>query len=338
MRFLPMLAAGNDPISHVVPHKLHEQPLFSVRVGGESLDVPFLFIRDGVYSFYLTNHAFMTLVVAIIVLLSFKAVAKRVRPVGEGLAKYQTAGKTPQLFETICVFIREEVVRPNLGHLTDKYIKYIWTVFFFILFGNILGLVPFGYAAKVISLGYLDALAYFQGTATSNLSLNAVLALCSFIAVIYIGIKETGLKHFLNHFNPVGWRGPMNLFLLGPMLFVLEWMGLVIKCVVLAMRLFGTMMAGHLVIAAFVALIHKAYLGGGEALGYGVGVAVVVGGVALTLLELFIALLQAFIFTFLTVLFISSTAVEHDEEHAEGHPEGAEDPYVEPEVRQPALG
>jgi F-type H+-transporting ATPase subunit a len=122
------------------------------------------------------------------------------------------------------------------------------------------------------------------------------------------------------------------------MLFVLEWMGLVIKCVVLAMRLFGTMMAGHLVIAAFVALIHKAYLGGGEALGYGVGVAVVVGGVALTLLELFIALLQAFIFTFLTVLFISSTAVEHEEEHAEGHPEGAEDPYIEPEVRQPALG
>ena len=101
------------------------------------------------------------------------------------------------------------------------------------------------------------------------------------------------------------------------MLFVLEWMGLLIKCTVLAMRLFGTMMAGHLVISAFVMLIFTA-AEVGSALGYGVGIAVVFGGTVLTLLELFICMLQAFIFTFLTVLFISSGAVHAHEEHEHG--------------------
>jgi len=96
-------------------------------------------------------------------------------------------------------------------------------------------------------------------------------------------------------------------------LYALEWMGLVIKCVVLAMRLFGTMMAGHLVVSAIVLLIFTAgrY---SHSLGYGVHLSVVMGGIVLTLLELFICMLQAFIFTFLSVLFIS-TAVAHHGDH-----------------------
>ena len=97
----------------------------------------------------------------------------------------------------------------------------------------------------------------------------------------------------------------------------LEWMGLLIKCTVLAMRLFGTMMAGHLVLTAFVMLIFTA-ASASTTLGYGVGVAVVIGGTMLSLLELFICMLQAFIFTFLTVLFISSGAVHEHEEHEHG--------------------
>lgn len=331
----PLLLAAGDPLSHVLPHKLHKEPLFQVKLGGENLDIPMFGIHDGVYSFYFTNHALMTLVVALVVLLTFMFVAKRVKASGTGVEAYETKGRLAQFFETICVFIREEVARPNLGHLTDKYIPYIWSVFFLILFANVLGLVPFGYALQVIT-GNNPGLSYFQGTATSNLALNAMLALCSFIAVLFIGIREAGLKHFLNHFNPVGWS--LAMLPIGIMLFILEWMGLIIKCVVLAMRLFGTMMAGHLVIAAFVGLI---FVAGevGAGLGYGVGIAVVLGGTALMLLELFIALLQAFIFTFLTVLFIATTAVTHHEEE-EGHhqPEPEEDPYVEPEVRNAALG
>ena len=126
------------------------------------------------------------------------------------------------------------------------------------------------------------------------------------------------MKAFLSHFNPLGWDGPALLsYGMGIPLYFLEWLGLMIKCTVLAMRLFGTMMAGHLVIAVFIGFIFAA-AEVSQGLGYSVGIAVVVGGVLLTLLELFICCLQAFIFTFLTVLFISMVAThhgDHDDEH-----------------------
>src|SRR5690606_37226387 len=133
--------------------------------------------------------------------------------------------------------------------------------------------------------------------------------------IIFIGIRETGAKAFFAHFNPLGWED-RKMLAIGIPLYFLEWMGLVIKCIVLAMRLFGTMMAGHLVIAAFVLLIFSAARYS-HALGYGVEIMVILGGIALTFLELFIAFLQAFIFTFLTVLFISTAGTHHpDDEHA----------------------
>ncbi len=316
-----ILAAADNPVSHVVPHNLHEEPLLSVDLGGG--EIPALFVHNGVYEFFITNHLLMSFVGAVAVVLVFAYVAIRVRPEGQGLDAYRTKGRVAQLFETMCWFIRDEVARPNLGHLTDKYIYYIWTVFFFILFCNILGLFPFGYFMQMFaSIGAENkehlAWSHWGGTATSNLSLNVMLALCSFIAILFIGIRETGLKAFLSHFNPLGWDGPKLLsFGMGIPLYFLEWLGLMIKCTVLAMRLFGTMMAGHLVIAVFVGFVFAA-AEVSHALGYSVGIAVIVGGVLLTLLELFICCLQAFIFTFLTVLFISMVAThhgDHDEHH-----------------------
>lgn len=315
------LAAADNPVSHVVPHPLHENPVFRWEVGEG--DNPTLFVYDGAYEFFITNHLLMSFVSGLAVLAVFFYVAKRVRTEGQGLDAYRTKGRVAQLFETMCWFIRDEVARPNLGHLTDKYIFYIWTIFFFILFCNVLGLFPFGYLLQMVaSIGSENKehlqYAHWGGTATSNLSLNVMLALCSFIAVLYIGIRETGLKAFLSHFNPLGWDGPKMLsFGMGIPLYFLEWLGLIIKCTVLAMRLFGTMMAGHLVIAVFIGFVFAASEVS-HALGYGVELAVIIGGVLLTLLELFICCLQAFIFTFLTVLFISMVAThhgEHDEHH-----------------------
>jgi F-type H+-transporting ATPase subunit a len=319
MNLLPMnllptnLLGAADPVSHVVPHNLHEAPIFSVNVPGEG-DVPALFIKDGVYNFFVTNHLMMSAVAGITLVLVFLFVASRVKTKGEGLSAFKTKGRIAQLFETMCWFIRDEVVRPNLGHLTDKYIYYIWTIFFFILFSNVMGLIPIG--SLLYSATGDSHLSHWGGTATGNLSLNVVLAIGSFIAILYIGIKETGAKAFFSHFNPIGWDDPAML-LIGIPLYVLEWVGLIIKCVVLAMRLFGTMMAGHLVIAAFIGLVFMAaeYSKG---LGYGVELSVILGGILLTLLELFICFLQAFIFTFLTVLFISMVAHhhgDHDDEH-----------------------
>jgi F-type H+-transporting ATPase subunit a len=226
------------------------------------------------------------------------------------------------LFETMCTFIRDEVARPNLREMTDKYIYYIWTIFFFILFANVLGLVPFGSLIYLITGDTHHT--HLGGTATGNLSLNIVLAIGSFIAILYIGIKETGLKTFLSHFNPLGWDDP-KMLVIGIPLYFLEWLGLIIKCVVLAMRLFGTMMAGHLVIAAFIGLIFSA-VKVSHGMAYGVGLAVIGGGIVLTLLELFICFLQAFIFTFLTVLFISLVATHHgDHDHDHDHDDSFSD-------------
>jgi F-type H+-transporting ATPase subunit a len=320
---IPFLVAAADPLEHALPHAIHSEPLLRLQVASEGTDIPALFIHDGHYDFYITNHMTMTLLAALMTIGVFWWLAGKLKPRDGGPAVVRGRGRLTQLFETMCVFVRDEVARPNLGHLTDKYIPYLWTIFFFILFANVLGLLPIGYVLELVTGD--SHFSHWGGTATSNLSLNVVLAIGSFIAIVGIGIREAGLGHFLGHFNPVGWKHEFPLAIMmvpiGLMLFVLEWMGLLIKCTVLAMRLFGTMMAGHLVITAFVMLIFTA-ASASTTLGYGVGVAVVIGGTMLTLLELFICMLQAFIFTFLTVLFISSGAVhEHEvEEHGEHDP------------------
>jgi F-type H+-transporting ATPase subunit a len=305
-----IIASAGNPVTHAVPHPIGEE-ITSINVGGG--DIPALNIYDGVYRFFITNHLIMTLVAAITVILVFAFVSRRVRVKGGDLSSYQTRGRVSQLFEMMCSFIRDEVVRPNLHGLTDKYIYYVWTIFFFVLFANVLGLIPIGSIAYAITGDPHHT--HLGGTATGNLSLNIVLAMGSFIAIIYIGIKETGAKAFFSHFNPIGWDDPAMLAI-GIPLYFLEWLGLCIKCVVLAMRLFGTMMAGHLVIAAFIGLVFLARESS-NGLGYGVQLAVIVGGIVLTLLELFICFLQAFIFTFLTVLFISLVATHHDHDHEE---------------------
>ena len=315
-----LLASAQDPTSHVIPHDVHG-PLFEVEVPGKH--IPALNIIDGVYQFSITNHLLMSFVSGVAVILVFKFVAGRVRVKGEGLEAYRTRGRFAQVFETMCSFMRDEVVRPNLHELTDKYIYYIWTIFFFVLFANVLGLVPIGPALFLLSGASDEHLLHLGGTATGNLSLNVVLATGTFIAIIYIGIKETGAKAFFAHFNPLGWQDK-KMLLIGIPLYFLEWLGLIIKCVVLAMRLFGTMMAGHLVLAAFIGLIFAA-VEVSHGMAYGVQFAVIIAGIVLTLLELFICFLQAFIFTFLTVLFISLVASHHDNDHLEEHPFTDED-------------
>jgi len=322
LQFKSILAAADAgpsltdmAVNHVLPHRLHSEPLFSLHVGSETTNIPWLNIHNGQYEFFVTNHLMMSMVAAVAVLLTFAYVAMRIRVGGEGLDAYRTKGRVGQLFETMLTFIREEVVRPNLHGLTDKYIAYVWTVFFFVLFANVLGLIPIGYILQAFTKNV--EYSHWGGTATGNLSLNVVLAISSFIAIVFIGIREIGAKAFFAHFNPIGWDDP-KMLLIGIPLYFLEWMGLVIKCIVLAMRLFGTMMAGHLVIASFVLLIFSAARVS-TALGLGVELAVIIGGIALTFLELFICFLQAFIFTFLTVLFISTAVAHHGDHDGHGH-------------------
>lgn len=284
---------AEDLLSHVLPHKIA-----GLNVGGLAI----------------TNQMLMSFLAAILVVGVFGYVATRVRTHGSGVDAYVTRGRFAQLFEVIAIYLRQNVAQPSLQHLTDKYIYYVWSVFFFILFINLLGILPIG--PLLVWITGNEHLAHMGGNANTNLSMTAAMATLSFLMIVGVGIKEQGMKSFA-HFAPIPIWPIMNgasiaMLPLALFLVVLEAAGLIIKCVVLAMRLFGTMLAGHLVIAALIGMI----LASGSWL---VGGAVMVGGLLISLLELFIIFLQAFIFTFLTVLFISAGAVHEHEDHEKDH-------------------
>ena len=132
-----LLIAAANPIEHAVAHRLHEHWLIRMPFTLFGKDVPALNVKDGNYDFYITNHLMMTAVVAVLLVMVAMYAGSRISVHrGKGLDRFQTKGRIAQLFETICAFIRDEVARPNLHHLTDKYIYYIWTIFFFVLFAG----------------------------------------------------------------------------------------------------------------------------------------------------------------------------------------------------------
>lgn len=295
---LPMLAAGGDLMSHVLPHRLMDDPLFTV----------------GDYEFYLTNHVLMTVVAAVLVVAVFTHVAKRVRTEGKGIEAYVTRGVLANFFETICVFLRDEMTRPALGKLTDRYIPFIWTTFFFILFCNLLGMVPVGPILRFVTLNN-PQFEYWSGTATGNLAVTGGLAVVAFFMIHFVGIREAGLKGWAMHFLPGPW-------FLWPLMLILEIIGSLIKPFALCVRLFANMVAGHLVIAALLGMIFTFK-------NYGVAAGSIFGATLISLLELFVSFLQSYIFTFLTVLFIASIAV-HDEEHEQHEEHEAHPPPAAP--------
>jgi F-type H+-transporting ATPase subunit a len=165
-------------------------------------------------------------------------------------------------------------------------------MFFFVLACNLMGMVP------------------WAGSPTGALATTGALALCTFATVVGAGMMKMG---------PVGfWKAqvphmdlplPLAIFL-KPMVFAIEVLGLGIKHFVLSVRLLANMMAGHLVLAVLVAFV-AAIAPFGTAAIAGVGAASVLGATALSLLELFVAFLQAYIFTFLSALFIGMAVHPH---------------------------
>ena len=207
--------------------------------------------------------------------------------------------------EVICQYLREEVARPALGEHTDRFVKYIWSVFFFVLTINLLGMVP------VASISALFG-THIGGTATGNVWMTATMALLTMGMMVVNGLR-LGKMDYIAHYCP----GPLWL---APLLVPVELIGLVAKIFALAVRLFANMIAGHILLAVLVTFILDAGSSMGGAAGLGVAVPVVFGSVAINLLEIFVAFLQAFIFTFLTTLFIGmSVNVHHEEHHEEAH-------------------
>ena len=200
-------------------------------------------------------------------------------------------GRLWNLLEAMILYIRDDVARPAIGdHDADRFLPLLWTMFFFVLGCNLLGLVP------------------WAGSATGSLATTGALAMITFATVVGAGMAKMGFLGFFKSQVPhMDLPGPLAVLLI-PMIFVIEMMGLLIKHFVLAVRLLANMMAGHLVLAVIVAFIAAS---AGSLTFWGVMPASVLGATALNLLELFVAFLQAYIFTFLSALFIGMAVHPH---------------------------
>lgn len=212
-------------------------------------------------------------ILTLVVLLSGAAMAGRTE---RGLPKK----RRHNAIEATVLFIRDQMVMPNIGHGGEKFAPFVITLFFFILFANLLGLVPWG------------------ATATANISVTAALAIMAFLVVEVGGMMALGPKGYLGtiFFVPKGMH-PAGAYLMAVALAPVELMGKFTKPFALAVRLMANMTAGHIVLLAIISLI---FVFGSFAL----AVAPVLMGVAITFLEIFVAMLQAYIFAMLTSVFI----------------------------------
>jgi F-type H+-transporting ATPase subunit a len=234
--------------------------------------------------FKFTKFMILEVVVAIVLCLLFTGLAGRMRGGG------RPEGRLWNLFEAILLYFRDFVARPAIGsHDADRFVPLIWTTFFFVLGCNLMGLIP------------------WMGSPTGALAATAALALTVFVTVIATGMLRIGVVGFWKAQVPhMDLPGPVA-FLLVPMIFLIEIGGLLIKHFVLAVRLLANMIGGHVVLAVLMAFIAAT----SGVLWYGVMPASVLGAAALSLLELLVAFLQAYIFAFLTALFIGMAVHPH---------------------------
>jgi len=212
------------------------------------------------------------------------------------------SGETPRgylwnLVESLLFFVRDKIARPALGdHDADKYLPFLVTLFLFIFANNVIGLLP------------------FSASPTASLMVTGTLALVSFFVIHTAGLAEHGVKGYLKTFVPhIHMEGGFGMKLFGYGLAVgmavLEYATAFIRATVLAIRLFANMLAGHTVLFILLYFIHMIGVAAqtSEAAGW-LFWPVTAGSVAmvfaLTLLELFVAGLQAFIFAYLTAVFV----------------------------------
>ncbi len=233
----------------------------------------------------LSKFMVLELVGAILLTLVFVWLGKKIKS-GD-----RPKGKIWNFLETFVVYIRDEVVKPAVGeHDYERFLPFLLTTFFFILTLNLLGAIP------------------YLGSATGSLAVTGILALATFAVVVGSGVQKMGFAGFLKAQVPSMDLPPAMKMVLMPLMFVIEIFGLFVKHAVLAIRLFANMFAGHLVLAIFVGFIGVL---AGTLLFYPVTPIVVLGTIAFSAMELFVAFLQAYVFTFLAALFIGSAQHAH---------------------------
>ena len=255
---------------------------------------------DVVIDLSMTRHlVFVFIAIGLLSLLLLPMGARYKRGVGRTSAP---RGLLQNTVETLVIYIRDEIARPNLGAKTGRFLPYLLTVFFFVLTCNLLGLLPFG------------------ATATANLTTTAVLAIFTFVITQVAGTKDYWM-HIL-------WPPGIPWFV-KPILVPIEILGLFTKPFALAVRLFANMTAGHLVLLNLVGLIFIV-AGMSEAAGWATSVPALFLTLFVYGLEVLVAFIQAYVFTVLSALFIGMATAEHehDHDHAEDHGVSAHDVAV----------
>ncbi|HEY0020373.1 MAG TPA: F0F1 ATP synthase subunit A [Longimicrobium sp.] len=230
-----------------------------------------------------TKHVLFLGFAALLTLLTLLGGAGLAARAGAG----RTGGKRHNLIEAMVLYVRNEVVMPNVGHGGEKYAPFIVTLFFFILFNNLLGLIPYG------------------STPTAGISVTIGLAFLVFLVVEVGGMMAVGPRQYWHTiwFVPKG-MNPIAGNLMAAALMPIELSGKFVRPIALAIRLMANMTAGHIVLLAIISLI---FVFGSWA----VLPAPVLMAVAITFLELFVAFLQAFIFAMLASVFIGLVRHAH---------------------------
>ncbi len=234
--------------------------------------------------FSITKGVVMIFITGLLMFLLFRGLAK----------SYAKNGSIPKgigrFFEPIVLYIRDDIAIANIGEKRyKKYMPFLLTVFFFIWFLNMFGMTPLGV------------------NVTGNIAVTAALAVLTFLLTNLTGTKD----YWMHLFNPLGdsmpWYGKLPLYII---LIPIEILGIFIKPFSLLIRLYANMTAGHIVIMSLIGLmfIFKSWIG--SPLSFGLAFAI-------SLIEILVALLQAYIFTMLSALYFGFASEEHD--HAEAH-------------------
>jgi F-type H+-transporting ATPase subunit a len=233
----------------------------------------------------ITKFMVIEALVAILILIFFVLLGRALK--GGAIPR----GRFRNMLEAMLLYFRDGVARPCIGHHdADRFVPFLWTIFFFVLGCNLFGMIP------------------WMGSPTGALAVTATLAFVTFLVVIGSGMMKLGAVGFWKAQVPHMDLPPVLKILLVPMIFAIEIFGLLVKHGVLAVRLLANMMGGHVVLAVILAFIAAS----AQSLWWwGVMPASVLGATALSMLELFVAVLQAYIFTFLSALFIGMAVHPH---------------------------
>jgi F-type H+-transporting ATPase subunit a len=275
--YLPVIVYSSERgLEMFSSHNFYDEHHNVVEYNGYKLEHSHIYLADSgkaVLDLSITKNVAMLLINAALIMFVFLAVAKGYK---------KNSGKAPSgiqsFFEPIIVFVRDEIVKPNIGHHYEKYLPYLLTLFFFILIGNLLGLLP------------------GAGNLTGNIAVTLTLAVFTFIIT-----NVSGNKAYWGHiFWTPGVPLPLRIVILP-----VEIIGIFTKPFSLTIRLFVAITAGHIVLLSLISL---AFIF--QSISVGLVSSLIV--LFINLIELLVAGIQAYVFTLFTSLYIGMAIAEHE--------------------------